>query len=111
MKTPGSGRKAGTLNKKTLDARTIAQRIGVSPFEVLCWYSKDDWQSLKMKPIVEKDEFGNEIKWSPISCGERLSAAIQACKYLYPQLKALEHSTGEEGLKIIIEDYMKKNDS
>lgn len=90
------GRSKGTPNKRTTDAQEIAERLQCDPFEVLCFFAKGDWKGL-----------GYQQKLS-IPLEIRAKAAAEASKYLYPQRKAMEHTTGEEGFKIIIEDYRGK---
>jgi hypothetical protein len=114
-KTPGSGRKKGTPNKRTLEgpkAEEIAERLGCNPFEVLIHFAKGDWKSLGYeagKRIVGCTQDGSPIEVDVISPETRLNAAKEASQYLFPKRKALELSTDEEkGFKIILEDYMSK---
>lgn len=94
MKTPGSGRKAGTPNKSAVDLQEIADRIGVNIFEVLCLIAKGDMAAL-----------GEEKK---IDINARLGAAKEAAKYLYSQRKAVELSGSEtDPFVISIHDYTK----
>lgn len=87
------GRKKGTPNKRTKEAHAIADRVKCDPFEILCYFAKGDWKGLGYKePVV-------------IELNTRAKAAADAAKYLYPQRKATELSTSEDGMRIIIEDY------
>jgi hypothetical protein len=75
------------------DAKKIAERLGCDPFEVLCFFMKGDADSLGYKEAVIPPEM-------------RLQAAKEACKYIYPTLKAIEHkgdSTGGLLAKILKE--------
>ncbi len=72
------GRQKGTPNKKTVQLKERAQRLGFDPFEMLLRVAKGDWQGLELD--------------GPISIELRVRAACEACKYLYPQRKAIEVS-------------------
>jgi hypothetical protein len=104
------GRQKGTVNKSTQNLMDIADRIGVSPFEVLCMIAKADWQGLGYdNPTYLKAAGENMIEVDRITLESRLNAAKEASKYLYPQRKAVEHSTdSDKGFKIVIEDYKTK---
>lgn len=75
-KTPGSGRKAGTPNRKTEELMEICDRMGINPFEAL-------------------------LKWalSPES-HIAIPALKEVCQYVYPKRKALEVS-GEMDMNLI----------
>lgn len=81
------GRQKGTPNKRSLEVDAIAERLGIEPFEILLQFSSD----------------------TSIDAAIRVKAASEACKYLYAQKRSVEHSTGEEGFKIVIEDYVKRD--
>jgi hypothetical protein len=88
QKVPNSGRKAGTPNKKTQDLFEKCEKHGVDPFESLLLIARDG----------EKEE-------------TRMQACKELCKYLYPQRKAVEHTTDEQqGFMMVIKDYTKKNE-
>lgn len=109
-KNKGSGRKAGVPNKKTALIADVAERLGVNPFEVLCLFAANKWKELGYTGSKHIDsETGTEWFESPISLDIRMNAAKEACKYLYPQRKAVQLSTDEEsGFRIVIEDYAAK---
>ncbi len=73
-RTPGSGRKPGTLNKKTLSLQEKCDKAGVDPWEKLL-----------------------EFLIYPCEPGLRLAAIKEMCKYLYPQRKAIEHTVTPGG--------------
>lgn len=106
----GAGRKAGTPNKKTQELHELAEKLGVSPFEILLLVAKGDWKTLGI-PLIEikKDGFIIEQKNPIIDIETRVQAAKEACKYLHPQRKAVELSTDENtGFRIVVEEYKPK---
>jgi hypothetical protein len=105
------GRKKGTPNQKTRDARDLMERLGVDPLEFLFLTIKEDWKALgyesRYETKVLKD--GGTIEVPVIEFSSRLTAAKEAAKYVYPQTKALEMTSGDgEGFVIKIEDYGSK---
>lgn len=97
-KKPGSpktgGRQKGTPNKKSTEAARLAERLGVDHFEVLCLIAKGDWKSLgyERATVTRFGKDGMTLEEDQITIDHRLSAAKEGAKYLYPQLKAVEHS-------------------
>jgi hypothetical protein len=87
----GVGRQKGTPNKKSLALLERAQALGVDPFEVLLRFAKGDWQGLGYDSPTEiiMTKTGPMEK-DRITPDHRLSAASQACQYLYPKRKAIE---------------------
>ncbi len=85
-KDPGSGRKAGTPNKKTQDLIEICEQEGCEPF-----------RGMVKLAMQEKDPSEQFIKFAEIA------------HYIYPKRKAVEHS-GEmsEKIEVVITDYTKK---
>jgi len=81
----GAGRRAGTPNKKTQDLMEKCEEAGVDPFMGLLLLARDGLEE-----------------------STRLGAYKDLCKYLYPQRRAVEVSSGDEGFKIILEDYSTK---
>lgn len=59
-----SGRKKGTPNKKTQELLTVCEEMGFDPF----------------RELLKKAQEGSE------------KCLIEACSYLYPKRKAIEHS-------------------
>ena len=85
-KTPGSGRKPGTPNKKTQTLMEICDQEGLDPFRAL----------LKLAKTAEKEEIA-------------LGALKELCQYLYPKRKALEIANSDDApaFKVVIEDFTK----
>lgn len=83
----GAGRKPGTPNRATMDAKRIAEERGCDPFEVLIMFAAGDAKGLGLKPY--KDATGRRVRpYVPLDM--RLDAAKAASKFLYPQRKAIE---------------------
>jgi hypothetical protein len=105
-----AGRKKGSVNKKTHDARELAERLGVDPLEILFHFASRNWKALgynsEYMTKVLKD--GGTLEVERITPEMRLNAAKEAVRYVYPQTKAVELKNGTEdaeGFKIILEDY------
>ena len=87
------GRPLGVPNKRTADLLDIAQRLDCNPFEVLIHFAKGDFEALgyeRHQIRVTKDG-GTEMELT-ISPELRQKSARDACEYLFPKRKALEHS-------------------
>lgn len=89
-KTPGSGRKKGSLNKSTTELMEIAEKVGVNPFEILLKFANGNHIDLGYT-----DRLPPEV---------RMKAAAEAAKYLYAQRRALEVKD-DTPIKVIVEDY------
>ena len=74
------GRAKGTPNKTRINAQAIADEVGIDPLRVLMLAAKGDSDALGEK----------------ITLDQRISAAKEAAKYLYPQRKAIEHTIEED---------------
>lgn len=105
-----AGRKKGSVNQKTQDARALAERLGVDPLEILFHFASRNWKALgystEYQTKVLKD--GGTLEVERITPEMRLNAAKEAVRYVYPQTKAVELKNGTEdaqGFKIILEDY------
>lgn len=111
MRTPGSGRKAGTPNKDTKTLMERCEALKVDPFEILAMTAKGDWKGLGFKPTLEHitGPGGQPLtreKEPVIELDLRVQAAKEMCQYLYPKRKAIELTADEDsGFKIVIEDY------
>lgn len=110
-----AGRKKGSVNKKTHEARELADRLGVDPLEILFHFASRNWKALgyssEYQTKVLKD--GGTLEVERITPEMRLNAAKEAVRYVYPQTKAVELSSGESegtGFKIVLEDYTSKKD-
>lgn len=88
------GRPPGSRNKRTLDAKGLAERLGVDPLEVLLRFANADWKGLGYdSPTHTKVTLtGVEVEVLCIDPDNRRKAAADAAPYIYPKLKNIEHS-------------------
>lgn len=105
------GRQKGTPNKdkKTLEEKCL--ELGFDPFEILAHFAKGDWKALGYESptrVIGYSKDHGSIEADVITPELRQSSAKEAAKYVHPQKKAVEHSTGQEGFKIIVESYIEK---
>jgi hypothetical protein len=104
------GRPKGAKNIRSFDAEILAARLGINPLEIVMKFAAGDWKGLG----YESDRYeietpsGNIKQVFVITPNMRLDASKEASKYLFSQKKSIELSTGEEGFKVVIEDYAKK---
>lgn len=88
-----NGRPKGSLNARTVDLLEISQRLECNPFEVLIHFAKGDYEALGYehhRMRITKDG-GTEMELT-ISPELRQRSAKDACEYLFPKRKAVEHS-------------------
>lgn len=106
------GRSKGTPNKRTLLVEEMAAKYGVDPFEVLLMVATGDWKGLGFDAAskVSYSNAGIEFEEPNIKLSDRVQAAKEAAKYLHSQKQSVAISTGDSGIKIVIEDYSKKSD-
>lgn len=86
------GRAKGTPNKEAINAQAIAEKLGCDPFEVLLLFAMGDWAELgydEAERVVSRGKYGDIVE-DTIPPALRARAASEACKYLYPQRKAME---------------------
>lgn len=104
------GRKKGSKNIKTFNIEEIASKFELDPFEVLMMVVNNDWKALGYNSPGEVSYTNAGIEFIDlyIKLPDRVQAAKEASKYLYSQKKAVELSTGEQGIKIEIVDYSTK---
>ena len=101
-----AGRKAGSINKRSFDARALAEAKGCDPLEILIDIAKGDWASLGYESeSIKKVNLGIEYKEAVITLDNRMNAANEAAKYIYPQLKSME-LTGKDGKDLFAERLM-----
>jgi hypothetical protein len=89
------GRTKGTPNKKTRILQELAEDLKVDPFEILLRLASGDWAGLgydSATTLKYSNGVGYEV--DRISVETRLSAASEACQYLYPKRKAIDVTSG-----------------
>lgn len=106
------GRQKGTPNKDPLQLEERAMSLGVDVFAVLANFVAGNWKQLGYDNetyVMENAQGATKIGYT-ITPEMRLKAATELMKYIYSQKKALEMSTGNDGFRVIIEDYSEKKD-
>lgn len=91
-KVPGSGRKAGTPNKKIIPLEEIAESLQIHPFKILLHFAAGDWKALgfKAESDIKFTQQGDPFEVRVISAEARLKAAAHAAEYLYSKKKQIE---------------------
>lgn len=91
------GRTKGTKNKDKAALELKAIALGIDPFEILLYFAAGDWEKLGYKSgereIVTKS---GSVLVDVISPETRMNAAAEACQYVYPKRKAIEHTAPAE---------------
>lgn len=86
------GRAKGTPNKRTWEAREVAERLGFCPIEALIHWARGDWKALGYdkgtKTVVLED--GGTLEVDRIDENLRQKSTKDVVGYLYPQLKSVE---------------------
>lgn len=101
-----AGRKKGSKNVRSFDARELAEAKGCDPLEILIDIAKGDWKALGYESgEVVKFNLGMEYKEEVIKLSDRKDAAKEAAKYIYPQLKSME-LTGKGGADLFTQRLM-----
>lgn len=110
------GRAKGAQNKRTKLVEEIATKLGVDPFEILMRFAAGDWKGLGYESEIylvesgEGDGVPSKISLKYVITPEvRAASAEKACRYLYAHKQAVDPATGDAGIRVIIEDYSKKN--
>jgi hypothetical protein len=88
------GRKKGTPNKITAQVLEKTRELGIDPLEILLLFAAGDWKALGYEEdrfLSGSNEHGAYCKWT-IDPAVRARCAAEACQYLYPKRKAIEHS-------------------
>lgn len=88
-----AGTRKGVPNKKALHLHELAEKLGVNPFEILLYFAKGDWEALGYDNSIyvrESSDGTTTTLGYTITPEVRAKAAIEACKYLFPQKKAIQ---------------------
>lgn len=96
--SPIIGRPKGSLNARTVDLLEITEKLECNPFETLLLFMKGDHEALGLEKytVVSVTKDGEPIEKLTIGAELRQKSAKDACEYLFPKRKAIEH-TGMEG--------------
>jgi hypothetical protein len=88
------GRQKGTPNRDKFDLWTICQKYKLTPFEFHMKVLNKDWEGLGFASSVYHFETpeGAVKEGEVITLKDRIASATAACRYLYPQLNAVEMS-------------------
>lgn len=87
-----NGRPKGSKNKTTIRLEEIAERLECNPFEVLLHFAKGDFGALGYNEYTYKTFGENTVEELTISPELRQKSAKDACEYLFPKRKAVEHT-------------------
>jgi hypothetical protein len=103
-------RPKGIPNKRTKEICDLIDQSRLGPAEALLAILNLDYKALGRDSATRTrwTSAGIEYEEEVISLESQLDAAKQLMKYRYSQKQAVEVSTGEAGIKIIVEDYSKK---
>ena len=106
------GRVKGSPDKRRLNVEEIASRFDKDPLEILLMVACCDWKGLGYDAAqkISYSSAGIEFVEDNIKLETRVQAAKEVAKYLYAQKQSVAVSSGEGGLKIIVEEYVKKTD-
>lgn len=107
IKKSNAGRPKESIGLRTHELFHIAQEHDCNPFEILIMFAKADYAGLGMleyKTIITKS--GQEIQEPSISPELQQRSAKDACEYLFPKRKAIEHTINPKDLgdKELIEE-------
>lgn len=105
------GKKKGTKNIKTRAVEETAARLGIDLFETLCLFAKGDWKALGYtnETYVKETAKGEFTLGYTITPEMRLNAAKDAVRYVYAPKRSTEDDASDRLLRVILEDYTKKD--
>ena len=92
------GRQKGTPNHDTIVAQMKAKQADIDPFMVLLYIVAGDWKKLGYERSTQTyfTSTGVPVEEPVITIDHRLSAAKEACSYLLPKRKALDHTIANQ---------------
>jgi hypothetical protein len=92
----------GIPNKRTADLLDLAQELDCNPFEILLHFAKGNFKELGLPEWTEKtSKQGDKVMEPTISPELRQKSAKDACEYLFPKRRAVEHS-GPDGADLLV---------
>lgn len=94
-----NGRPVGLPDKRTAQAKQIAEKLGFCPFTILAHYAMRNHEALNLPEyqikLVGKGDDLREIEELTISPELSQKSAKDAAKFLLPELKSIEHTSDE----------------
>lgn len=90
------GRQKGTPNRDSIRPWQIALAHKFEPIELLIHFARGDEKALGWGEPLKIEKGGVVFIKDRITPEMRLNAVMEACSYLYPKRKAIEH-TGPDG--------------
>lgn len=103
QKTPGSGRKKGTPNKKTVELMQVLEKNNFDPGEELIYLYRE------ARKIFEFRKKNSNLVGALSAMDRMIEVAEDIAQYVYPKKKAIEHS-GEVGVRTFA-DFMASAES
>lgn len=100
---PGSGRKKGTPNKKTVELMQVLEKNKFDPGEELIYLYRE------AKKIFEFRKKNSNLVGALSAMDRMIEVAEDIAQYVYPKKKAIEHS-GEVGVRTFA-DFIASADS
>lgn len=104
-------RPKGSMNKRTAEADEICRKLKCDPFEVLILFAKGDWKALGYDAetyVTEKADGSYKMGYT-ISPETRMAAAAKATPFIYATKKTPEQDQTDKLMRIVLEDYTKKD--
>jgi len=100
-------RPKGAKNKHSFQVEEIAHQYKMEPFEFAMAVMNNDWKRLgfKEESKVSYTNAGIEFEEANLKLTDRIKCMEFAGKYLYSQKQSIALSTGDTGIKLILEDY------
>lgn len=94
-----NGRPKGLPDKRTAQAKEIAERLGFCPFTLLAHYAMRNHEALGLpeyqKKFIGKGDNIQEVEEYTISPELSQKSAKDAAKFILPELKSIEHKSDD----------------
>lgn len=89
----GRGRPQGAVSHRKRELDSICEKHNCDPFEVLIMFAKGDWKGLGYdNEVYHKEGAAGETSLGYVISPElRAQCAKEACQYIQPKLKSVEH--------------------
>ena len=100
----------GSKGLKNFNAQLLAQRLGVDPLEFMLKMVEGDYKyfGFNQPNKISYTNAGIEFEEPNLKMCDRVQCAKECAKYLYSTMQSVALSTGDTGIKIIVEDYSKE---